>query len=142
VADESHGSKLETLDERVQVVDKVLERVRPGRLRARPGAAQVGDDDLRVPRERLRVVLPDRRPRPTEPVQEDERRPLAELFVVELRQCCTSAADGIGSTPAFARWISSMSMVKSGSGCSSCGIPSVFTITWPSFITMASFERS
>jgi hypothetical protein len=35
-----------------------------------------------------------------------------------------------------------MPIVKSGSGCSSCGSPSVFTITWPSFITIASRERS
>src|SRR6266508_2142482 len=33
-------------------------------------------------------------------------------------------------------------IVKSASGCSSCASPSVFTITLPSFITIASFERS
>src|SRR6266545_3005600 len=142
VADERRRREPEPIDEAAQVVDEFLERVRPRRLRALACSAQVRDDDLEVPREFVHVVLPDRRPRSAEPVQEHDRRSRALLLVVKLAQCCTSAAEGIGSTPAFARWIHSIAIVKSASGCSSCGRPSVFTITLPSFITIASFERS
>lgn len=44
-------------------------------------------------------------------------------------QCCTSAAVGIVGTAAFAFWVCSISIRKSGIGASSCASPRVFTMT-------------
>src|SRR5436190_3671035 len=68
----------------MQVVDEVLDRVRTRRLRALSRPPQVGYDDLEVSGEPVGVVLPDRRPSPTEPVEKHDSWAGTLLRVAEL----------------------------------------------------------